>query len=98
MQDTIYGMVDSVIDGDTIIIIVTEVSKANQSTYNRWERIRIVNIDVSELVSLDGDRDKVKLENAIKRKKVQCSVQSRDPQGRVIADVKIIWGIAYDSK
>ena len=90
MQDTIYGMVDSVIDGDTIIIIVTEVSKANQSTYNRWERIRIVNIDVSELGSLDGDRDKVKLENAIKRKKVQCSVQSRDTFGRVVADVKVV--------
>ena len=90
MQDTIYGMVDSVIDGDTIIIIVTEVSKANQSTYNRWERIRIVNIDASELGSLDGDRDKVKLENAIKRRKVQCSVQSRDTFGRVVADVKVV--------
>ena len=90
MQDTIYGMVDTVIDGDTIIIIVTEVSKANQSTYNRWERIRIVNIDASELGSLDGDRDKVKLENAIKRRKVQCSVQSRDTFGRVVADVKVV--------
>ena len=90
MQDTIYGMVDTVIDGDTIIIIVTEVSKANQSTYNRWERIRIRNIDFSELGSLDGDRDKVKLENAIKRRKVQCSVQSRDTFGRVVADVKVV--------
>jgi endonuclease YncB( thermonuclease family) len=90
MQDTIYGMVDSAIDGDTIIIIVTEVGDSNQHTYNRWERIRITNIDAVELGSLDGGRDKVKLENAIKRKKVQCSVQSRDPQGRVVADVKII--------
>ena len=90
MQDIIFGMVDSVIDGDTFIIKVKEANKSNQSNYNRWERIRIANIITEELDTLNGKRDKVKLESVVQGKVVSCSVQSRDTFGRVVADVKII--------
>lgn len=90
MQDIIHGIVNSVIDGDTFIINVTETSKTSHHNYNKWERIRIINLDASELGSLGGFRDKVNLERAIKGKKVSCSVQTKDTFGRIVADVKII--------
>jgi len=90
MQDIIFGMVDSVIDGDTFIIKVKEANKSNQSNYNRWERIRIANIITEELDTLNGKRDKVKLESVVQGRVVSCSVKSRDTFGRVVADVKII--------
>jgi len=87
MQDIIYGLVCAVIDGDTFIIKVTEASESNN---NKWERIRIANIDLSELKTPGGYRDKVKLESTIQGKEVSCSVQSRDESGRVFAEVKVI--------
>jgi len=90
MQDIIYGIVDSVIDGDTFIINVTELPKPSKNNYNRWERIRISNIDSEELDMLRGVRDKVKLENVVQGRVVRCSVQSRDTFGRVVADIEII--------
>ena len=90
MQDIIYGIVNSVIDGDTFIINVTKTNKTSQYNYNKWERIRIINLDASELGSLGGFRDKVNLERALQGKKVSCSVQTKDTYGRIVADVKII--------
>jgi len=90
MQDIIYGLVCAVIDGDTFIIKVTEASESNKNKYGKWERIRIANIDLSELKTPGGYRDKVKLESTIQGKEVSCSVQSRDKSGRIVAEVKII--------
>lgn len=90
MQDIIYGIVDSVIDGDTFIINVNETYKSNQNTYNRWERIRIANINAEELDTYKGKRDKAKLESVVQGRVVRCSVKSRDTFGRVVADVEII--------
>lgn len=90
MQDIIYGLVDSVIDGDTFIINVTEASSANQFKYNRWERIRIAQIDAEELNTIAGERDKTKLEGVILGVTVRCSVYSRDTLGRVVAEVKVV--------
>ncbi|OGU79279.1 MAG: hypothetical protein A2W11_14415 [Ignavibacteria bacterium RBG_16_35_7] len=90
MQDIIYGLVCAVIDGDTFIINVTEKSDTNQHNYNKWERIRIANIDPSELKTPGGYRDKVKLESTIQGKEVSCSVQSRDGFGRVVAEVELL--------
>ena len=90
MQDIIYGMVDSVIDGDTFIINVREAYKSNQHNYNRWERIRIANIDTEELDTLGGKRDKAKLESVLQGRVVRCSVNSKDTFGRIVADVSII--------
>ena len=90
MQDIIFGMVDSVIDGDTFIIKVKEANKSNQCNYNRWERIRIANIVAEELDTSNDKRDKAKLESVVRGRVVSCSVKSRDTFGRVVADVKII--------
>jgi len=90
MQDIIYGLVNSIIDGDTFVLKVTETDKINQHNYSKWERIRIINLDASELGSLGGFRDKDNLERALQGKKVSCSVQTKDTFGRVVADVRII--------
>lgn len=90
MQDIIYGMVTSVIDGDTFIINITETSKSSQYNYTKWERIRVINLEASESGSFGGFRDKVNLERAILGKKVRCSVQTKEAHGRIVADVKII--------
>jgi len=78
MQYIIYGLVNSVIDGDTFIIKVTEASESNKNKYNKWERIRIANIDVSELRAPGGYRDKVKLESTIQGKKLESTIQGKE--------------------
>jgi hypothetical protein len=90
MLDIIYGTVDTLIDDVTFIMNVREAYKSNEGKYNRWERIRIANIESEELDMLGGKRDKAKLESVIQGRVVRCSVQSRDTLGRVVADVKVI--------
>jgi len=90
MQDIIYGTVDTLIDESTFIMNVNESYKSNKGKYNRWERIRIANIESEELDMLGVKLDKAKLESVIQGRVVRCSVQSRDTFGRVVADVKVI--------
>jgi endonuclease YncB( thermonuclease family) len=90
MQDIIYGIVDSIIEGNTFIINVTDAALTNKMKYNRWERISIATIETPELDILSGVRDKAKLESIIQGRVVSCAVQSRDAAGRVVADVKVI--------
>lgn len=90
MQDLIYGIADSIIDGDTFILKVTETGESNQNNYSKWERVRIKSLDASELGALRGLRNKINLEKALQGKNVSCSVQTKDTNGRVVADVKIV--------
>lgn len=90
MADTIRGPVTNVIDGDTFDMKVTQLGNNNQYEYKNSERIIITNIFAAELRSLEGARDKQNLEKAILGKEVKCFVQSRDTDGRVVAQVTIL--------
>ena len=56
-----------------------------------------MSLDASELGALRGLRYKVNLEKALQGKNVSCSIQTRDTNGRVVADVKIVKGITTDN-
>jgi hypothetical protein len=51
-----------VIDDKTSIMDIRESYKSNQRIFNRWERVKIENIDLS---MLGGKHNKAKLESAI---------------------------------
>jgi len=90
MADTIRGPVTNVIDGDTFDMKVTQFGNSNRYEYKNSERIRITNIYVADLLSLEGARNKQNLEKAILGKEIKCFVQSRDTYGRVVAQVTIL--------
>jgi endonuclease YncB( thermonuclease family) len=90
MADTIRGLVTNVIDGDTFDMKISQLGNNNQYEYQSSERIRITNIHVADLLSLEGPRDKQNLENAILGKEVKCFIESRDTAGSVVAQVTIL--------
>ena len=90
MADTIRGAVTNVIDDATFDMKVTQHGINNQYEYKDSERIRITNIYIADLLSLEGPRDKQNLEKAILGKEVKCFVQSRDKSDRVVAQVTIL--------
>ena len=90
MDDTIRGSVTNVIDDATFEMKVTQLGINNQYEYKNSERIRITNIYVADLLSLEGHRDKQNLERAILGKEVKCFVKSIDTSGRVVAQVTIL--------
>lgn len=90
MSDTIRGAVTKVIDDTTFDMKVTQLGNNNQYEYKNSERIRITNIYVADLLSLEGHRDKQNLERAILGKEVKCFVELRDTSDRVVAQVTII--------
>jgi len=90
MPDIIYGIVDSIINGDIFIINVTESSPMNHFRYNRFEQIKIAKIESSELDLIGGERDKNKLESVLLGRGVRCAVQLRETSGKLVADVEVI--------
>ena len=89
-MDTIRGTVTNVIDGDTFDMKVTHHGVNNQFEYNNSERIRISKIDAAELNTIQGLRDKVKLEKAILHKEIRVYVEARDMYHRVVGRVVFI--------
>lgn len=90
MNDILYGIADSIIDGSTFVLNVTEPFTSNQVKYNRWERIRIGSIKPLELDLPQNQRDKAKLEEIIQGRAVRCLIHKREDSGRILADVEII--------
>lgn len=86
-MDTIIVTVTAVIDGDTFDATVEAQESRNREKYKTSERIRIANIDAAELPSRQGRTDKEKLEQAIKGKRLRCTVQSRDVYGRLVCKI-----------
>jgi len=89
MYDIIYGIVKSVIDEDTFIMNVTEASRTNEYNYNKWEHIRVLDLEVLKSGVTSDLGVKVKLGNAIQGKKVSCTVRTKDTYGRIIANVRL---------
>jgi endonuclease YncB( thermonuclease family) len=87
MADTIIVTVTSVVDGDTFNADVDAQEAGNREKYRPVERIRIANIDAAELPSRQGRTDKEKLDQAIRGKRLRCSVQSRDAYGRLVCRI-----------
>ena len=90
MVDIIRGPVIYVVNEDMFDIEVTYQEKGNKCKYNNAERILIANVNAPELSSPQGKISKNALKRKVKGKEVLCYVQTRDSNGRIVADVQII--------
>lgn len=89
-KDFLIGNVMHVLDGDTFELTVTRVGKNNRNLYEDEEKIHINRLKPAEIVSLIGARPKPLLERILMKREVMCLVHSRDPGGKIEADVFII--------
>lgn len=89
-KDFLIGNVSHVLDGDTFAITVTRVGKNNRHAYELEEKVRINKLKPAEIVSLIGARPKPLLERILKKREVMCLVNSKEPGGKIEADVFII--------
>ncbi|MDH3257992.1 MAG: hypothetical protein OEM19_00815 [Deltaproteobacteria bacterium] len=89
-KDFFIGNVLCVLDGDTFELAVTRVGKNNRHDYDHEEQVRINKLKPAEVVSLIGARPKPLLERILIKREVMCLVHSRNPGGKIEADVFII--------
>ncbi len=89
-MDTIRGKVANVVDGDTFDMSVTHYGSDNEFKYNNIERIRVSGIDTPEINTVQGKRDKNKLESMILNREVRVYVDARDTYGRVVGHIRLI--------
>lgn len=90
MTDTIRGQVLKVIDGGSFDIEVRYVGVNNQRAYRRMERVRLANIDVSNLDALAWLSRRSALAARLSGREVRCFVQERDARQQVVATVAIV--------
>jgi len=90
MTDTIRGQVLKVIDGGSFDIEVRYVGVNNQRAYRRMERVRLANIDVSNLDALAWLSRRSALPARLSGREVRCFVKERDVRQQVVATVAIV--------
>lgn len=90
MTDTIRGNVLEVIDGGSFDIEVRYVGVNNQRAYRRRERVRLANIDLSNLDALAWLSRRSALATRLSGREVRCFVQERDACEQVVATVAIV--------
>ncbi len=90
MTDTIRGQVLKVIDGGSFDIEVRYVGVNNQRAYRRMERVRLANIDVSNLDALAWLSRRSALAARLSGREVRCFVKERDVRQQVVATVAIV--------
>ncbi len=83
MPDRLTGTVSRVIDGDTFELAVTDASHATRSDYKDTERVRMVSFSPP-----DPDSE-FSIAGSLPGRPVTCTIHSRDPYGRLIADVEV---------
>ncbi len=89
-KDFLIGNVIHVLDGDTFELTVTRVGRKNRHLYDEEEKIHINKLKPAEIVSLVGARPKPLLERMLMKREVMCLVNSREPGGKIEADVFIM--------
>ena len=90
MSDTIRGPVKRVLAGDLFEMQVTHLGKKNIEKYNDHETVRIAGINAPEPGTETGDKAKKLLEERLAGKEVRCTVQLRDADGLIVADVTVL--------
>ncbi len=90
MADTIRGPVTKIIDGKSFCMKVKFTGKDNKNKYNGEEVICISSINLPGMSLSEGQPQPEELASVIDGKEVRCFVQSRDLQGRLLSEVKLI--------
>jgi endonuclease YncB( thermonuclease family) len=90
MTDTIRGHVTRIIDGSSFDIDVRYVGVNNQRKYGKVVRVRLANIDVSNLDAMAWLSRRSALAARLRGKEVRCFVHERDDGEQVIATVAIV--------
>lgn len=90
MTDFISGYVTEVLNGESFILNVNGRDSSNKFKYNNQETIFIPGIDTDRSDSLGYKNDTSLLISYLQGKEVECHIQKRDEQSRLIARVKVI--------
>ncbi len=90
MADTIRGPVTRIIDDKSFCMKVKFTGKDNKNKYNGEEVICISRIDLPGAGHPDAQAQPADLAARIDGKEVRCFVQSRDLQGRLVSEVKLL--------
>lgn len=90
MRDFIRGCVKNVIDERSIEVEITQLGNRNRHTYRARERIHIAEIKPFLILKKNGYRWKPFLEKMLLGKEVSCLVNSRNPGGKIEADIFLL--------
>ena len=88
-MDTVKGKVTRIVDADRFRLQVTQVGLDNEGDYRAEEEVVIADINEPDLQTEPGGLSKEALEAQLLGKRVRCFVQSRDVEGRIIAQVQV---------
>ncbi len=89
-KNFIVGNVTSVVDGETFQVAVDRSGRKNLHAYGDTERVHMKKLRLHENVWMTGVFTKSQLEKIFRGKQVLCHVRSRDPGGRIVADVQVM--------
>ena len=88
--DIIWGVVTQVLNEHTFELRATHYRRGNLASYRRSETVRISGLH--QLVGLTGrsrEQGRRTLESQLLGKQVRVEIISRDPQGRLVADIRL---------
>ena len=87
MQDSVRGVVTSIVAGDTFEIKVLDTGKFNENKYGNVQSIRIAGINDPELYP--GAYEAGKIER-LQHREVRCFIMAVDDDGNAVAVVQCI--------
>jgi len=90
MDDLIRGFIIKVLSLDTFEIKITHIDPKNKYKYRAKEIIRTYKSNFTELLGLNGNITRVKLEFYLLMEEVTCYVKHIDTEKNIIADVVLI--------
>jgi|GEM_PF-6904792 len=91
-RDFLIGNVTEVVDGETISMTVerTGGGKRYGYRYNVQQNIQIKRLRLTDIAWMTGIFTRPQIEKMLKGKQILCLIRSRDPGGKIIADVQLI--------
>lgn len=85
--DQAWGYARDIIDGDTFVMLVTSVSRANAYPLREVERVRLRDAYAPELNERDGRAARERLRRRISGRRIGITVHARDAYGRALATI-----------
>lgn len=89
MPEKIYGAVDEIIDGQTMLLDVLRQNAGNRFVYQRRERVRISVINYRNGVYAKQFKPTLPYLRSIKGLYVECELTLRDENGTLLAGVSL---------
>lgn len=90
MSDLIQGQVANVIDYETVLLNITFQGMDNTNAYRGRELIRIANVLTLNLDEEIENPLQKRLEERLGGKEIICHVITRDPAGKLVANIELL--------